>query len=213
MINRSTLLILTAITTVITAFAPSTSVSTARGTQQQLYSMALPLHDAEAGKAASWAGARWVIVICSLVQRLFWFVRLAIWCVTLLRLFSFIIVSHTSLHDDATDLEMNSSHQDTTPPPKHMGIPPPMPWIYHPKMVEEEHEHIITHHLPHIPNQNHTKHRHGMGRHILNREMMPWNGVVHVEVIMVLLVGRLLLLLLSGMSRKRKRKRDLVVNR
>lgn len=58
MINRSTLLILTAITTVITAFAPSTSVSTARGTQQQLHSMALPLHDAEAGKAASWAGAR-----------------------------------------------------------------------------------------------------------------------------------------------------------
>ena len=58
-INRSTLLILsmTAITTVTTAFAPSTAVS-ARGTQQQLYWMALPLHDAEAGKAASWAGAR-----------------------------------------------------------------------------------------------------------------------------------------------------------
>ena len=60
-INRSTLLILsmTAITTVTTAFAPSTAaVSARRGTQQQLYSTALPLHDAEAGKAASWAGAR-----------------------------------------------------------------------------------------------------------------------------------------------------------
>jgi len=57
-INRSTLLILTAMTTVITAFAPSTASVSARGSQQQLYSMALPLHDAEAGKAASWAGAR-----------------------------------------------------------------------------------------------------------------------------------------------------------
>jgi hypothetical protein len=59
-INRSTLLILsmTAITTVTTAFAPSTAVSARRSSQQQLYSMALPLHDAEAGKAASWAGAR-----------------------------------------------------------------------------------------------------------------------------------------------------------
>ena len=50
---------MTAITTVITAFAPSTAaVSARRSSQQQLYSMALPLHDAEAGKAASWAGAR-----------------------------------------------------------------------------------------------------------------------------------------------------------
>ena len=50
---------MTAITTVITAFAPSTaSVSARRSSQQQLYSMALPLHDVEAGKAASWAGAR-----------------------------------------------------------------------------------------------------------------------------------------------------------
>ena len=48
---------MTAITTVTTAFAPSTAVSARRSSQQQLY-MALPLHDAEAGKAASWAGAR-----------------------------------------------------------------------------------------------------------------------------------------------------------
>jgi hypothetical protein len=101
------------------------------------------------------------------------------------------------------DLEMNSSHQDTTPPPKHMDIPPPMPWIYHHPNMEEEHEHIIIHHPPHIPNRNHTKHPRGMGRHIPNRGMMLWNGVVHVEVIMVLLVGRLLLLLLSGMNKKK----------
>jgi hypothetical protein len=85
-----------------------------------------------------------------------------------------------------------------------MDIPPPMPWIFHhPNM--EEHEHIIIHHPPHIPNRNHTKHPRGMGRHIPNRGMMLWNGVVHVEVIMVLLVGRLLLLLLIGMSKKKER--------